>query len=203
MIMSKSIVINREYGSGGRIIGEMIAKKLNMPFFDTNILTEVVKKKGFRPDVLETFDERIVGSVLYNLSMMASHDPLTMDLPYEMYEALSDTIIASAQTEDCIFIGRCANKILEEAKIPFLSVFIYESDMEKRKERAIHSYGIPEENAEAYIKKKDKMRRAYQQFFTHTKFDDYREYDLCLDSGKLGEETCAELIIKALYSEKK
>ena len=193
--MSKSIVINREYGSGGRVIGEMVSKKLNMPLFDSNILTEVVKKKGFRSDVLET--EKIVGSVLYNLSMMASWDQSAMNLPYEMYEAISDTIISSARTENCIFIGRCANKILEDAKIPCLSVFVYSSDEEKKRQRAMVTDRIPEEKVDNYMKKKDKARRAYQQFFTHTKFEDYQQYDLCLDSGTLGYEVCAELIAKA------
>lgn len=196
--MNQSIVINREYGSGGREIGKLVAEKLHMPLFDSNILTEVVEKKGFRHDILETFDEKIVGSVLYNLSLLNFMDQESINQPYEMYSAIADTMVDSARKEPCIFIGRCADKILQDANIPCLNVFIYSNDFEAKKKRAKEVDGIEPIKVENYIHKKDKARREYQHFFAHTKFGDYKAYDLCLNSGVFGYELCSELIMHAM-----
>lgn len=196
--MNQSIVINREYGSGGREIGKIIADKLGMPFFDTKILENTVGKRDLCKDILYEFDEKIVGSLIYDISLMATQDPETIAFPYKMYAAISDTIIEEASKEPCIFIGRCADVILKSKNIDFVSTFIFSTDKEAKKNRAIAVDGVKAKDVDAYIRKKDKARRAYQEFFTNTKFGDYKNYDICLDSSKFGYEKCADIIIKTL-----
>lgn len=192
--MKKSIVINREYGSGGRKIGELIAKELDMPFYDGKILENSIGKNNMSSGFLQAFDEKVIGSFLYTLSMAASTDREAMERPYKMYGAIADTVKRAAMKEPSVFIGRCADQILKDEGIPFLNVFIYATDKQKKIERAV-AEGIAKDKAESYIYKKDKARKAYQDFFTHTKFGVYTNYDMCLNSSKLGYETCAKLII--------
>lgn len=196
--MKQSIVINREYGSGGREIGKIIAQRLGMPFFDTKILENTAGKKDLCRDILYEFDEKMVGSLIYDISLMAAADPESIAFPYKMYSAISDTIIHEAQKQPAIFIGRCADIILKSKKIDFVNAFIYSTDMEAKKKRAIEVDDVKAKDVESYIKKKDKARRVYQEFFTNTKFGNYKNYDICLDSSKFGYEKCADIIISSL-----
>ncbi len=195
--MKRNVVINREYGSGGRSIGKLVANQLHMPFYDSKILEASIGKNGMTGSFLETFDEKVIGSFLYTLSIATSGDRRAMEKPYQMYAAIADTVKAAAMTEPCVFIGRCADQILKDAHIPFLNVFIYATDKEEKIRRAVEE-GIPGEKAESYIHKKDKARKAYQDFFTHTKFGVYTNYDVCLNSSRFGYEKCAKMIIEAM-----
>ena len=196
--MKQSIVINREYGSGGRQIGKIIAERLGMPFFDTKILEKTAGKNDLCKDILYEFDEKIVGSLLYDISLMAAANPESIAFPYKMYAAISDTIIHEASKEPCIFIGRCADIILKSKDIDFVNAFIFSTDMEAKKNRAVSVDGIKAKDVDSYIKKKDKARKVYQEFFTNTKFGDYKNYDICLDSSKFGYDKCADIIISSL-----
>ena len=196
--MQRSIVINREFGSGGREIGRMICQRTGMEFYDSRILQEAASKRGLPPDLLEGFDERIVTGQFFDLSIIGGTDPETISLPYRMYGAIAEVITEAARTKPSVFIGRCADKILRDAEVGFRSVFIYSTDTDRKVERAIRVDGVAPRDAEKYIAKMDKTRDRYQQFFTGTKFGDRREYDLCLNSGRLGYETCADLILASL-----
>jgi cytidylate kinase len=195
--MQRSIVINREFGSGGREIGRLISERTGMDLYDTRILQDAATRRGLPPDLLASFDERVVAGQFFDLSIIGGTDPETFSLPYRMYGAIADVITEAAQTRPAVFIGRCADKILTEAKLPFRSVFIYSTDLAAKIARAVERDGIEPKDAEKYIAKMDRARDRYQQFFTGTRFGDRREYDLCLNSGRLGYSTCVDLVIAA------
>jgi cytidylate kinase len=193
----RSIVINREFGSGGREIGRLISERAGMALYDTRMLQEAAVKRGLPPDLLTGFDEQVATPQRFDLSMIAGVDPETQSLPYRLYAAIAEVVADAARVKPAVFIGRCADKILRDAKIRFRSVFVYSTDLDRKIARAVEVDGVPRRNAEGYIAKMDKARGRYQQFFTNTRFGDYREYDLCLNSGRLGYEACADLILDA------
>jgi len=194
--MNRSVVINREYGSGGREIGRLISERTGMDFYDSRILQEAASKRGLPQDLLESFDERVATGQFFDLSLLAS-DPETAALPYRVYAAVDEVITEAARVAQAVFIGRCADKILRDAKLKFRSVFIYSTDIDRKIARAMRVDGVEHRDAERYINRMDKTRARYQQFFTSSRFGDYRDYDLCLNSGRLGYETCADIIIAA------
>ncbi|MGC3993419.1 MAG: cytidylate kinase-like family protein [Propionicimonas sp.] len=195
--MDRSIVINREFGSGGREIGRLICERTGMQFYDSRILQEAAERRGLPHDLLESFDERVATGSYFDLSLIAGTDSETFSIPYRMYGALAEVISDAARTAPAVFIGRCADKILRDAKLRFRSVFIYSTDTERKVARAVEVDGVAPKDAEKYIARMDRTRARYQQFFTGTKFGDYRDYDLCLNSGRLGYEGCVDIVLAA------
>ncbi|WP_028709567.1 AAA family ATPase [Propionicicella superfundia] len=196
--MKKSIVINREFGSGGREIGRLIADRTGLEFYDSRILQEAATRKGLPHDLLASFDERLTTGPFFGLSLIGGVDLDTASLPYRAHAAISEVIVAAAQRAPAVFIGRCADRILADAGLPFRNVFVYSTDKQRKIARAIELDGVAPKHAESYVAKMDKARNRYQQFFTDTTFGDYREYDLCLDSAAFGYEGCVDLILASL-----
>ncbi|MEA4945606.1 MAG: cytidylate kinase-like family protein [Propionicimonas sp.] len=195
--MNRSIVINREFGSGGREIGRLISERTGMELYDTRVLQEAASRRGLPADLLADFDERVASGPYFDLSAFMGFDSETFSLPYRMYSAIAEVITEAAQVAPAVFIGRCADRILQDAGLRLVSVFVYSSDVERKVARAVEVDGVPARDAEKYIAKMDKTRDRYQQFFTGTRFGDYREYDLCLNSGRLGYQACVDLILAA------
>ena len=195
--MNSSIVINREFGSGGREIGRMIAERTGMEFYDTRVLTEAAGRNGLVGEQLAEFDERVAIGPYFDLSALMGVDAETYALPYRMYGAIAEVIAEAARVGPTVFIGRCADRILQDAGLRFRSVFIYSTDVERKAARAVELDGVAPKDAEKYIAKMDRARARYQQFFTNTRFGDYREYDLCLNSGRLGYAGCVDVILAA------
>lgn len=193
--MIKSIVINREFGSGGREIGRLISERTGLDFYDTRIMADAAQRRGLPANQLDAFDEHVSAGQYLNLSIIGVTDPDAAALPYKMFGAIAHVITESAQTRPAVFIGRCADSILREAKLPFCSAFVYSTDLAAKVERAVTVDGVRHEEAEKYIARMDKARSRYQQFFTGTRFGDRRQYDLCLNSGRLGYQLCADLIV--------
>jgi cytidylate kinase len=118
-----------------------------------------------------------------------------------MYGAIAEVISGAAGRAPAVFIGRCADRILREARIRLRSVFIYSTDTEGKIARAVDVDGIDRRHAESHIAKMDKARTRYQQFFTQTTFGDPREYDLCLNSAQLGYEGCVATIMASMNTD--
>ena len=196
--MSRSIVINREFGSGGREIGRLIAERTGMPFYDGRILQEAAGA-GLPPGTVARFDERVAAGRLFDLGLLSGGDPDTESLPYRVHGAIAEVVVRAAQRAPAVFIGRCADNILRAADIRCRSVFVYSTDVEAKTRRAVELDGVQPGRAAAYITKKDADRRRYQRFFADTEFGDYREYDLCLNSGRLGYEVCVDVILRSLH----
>lgn len=199
--MNRSIVINREFGSGGSEIGRMISERTGMELYDTRVLQEAAAKRGLAAGLLADFDERVVAGPYIDLSLFANVDPEIYSLPYRMYNAISDVVTDAARAAPAVFVGRCADQILRHAKLRFRSVFVYSTDLEGKIARAVERDGVDRKDAEKYVARMDKARSRYQQFFTNSRFGDYREYDLCLNSGRLGYDACVDIVLSAAEAE--
>ena len=186
----KIITIGREFGSGGREIGEKLAEKLGIPCYDKEIVEQVAIESGLLREEVEKKGEYLSASgkmstifTLYNLYSNMTKDDI-------IWHAQVKVIKQLAEKGPCVIVGRCADYILRERNDVF-NVFIY-SDMDKRKERIAKIY--PDIAPEKLIKEKDKKRAAYYQHFTEMEWGEARHYDICLNRGALGVDECVKVL---------
>lgn len=199
----QSIVIDREYGSGGREVARILSEKLDMEFYDGNLLALAGKEYGIELGVIQEYDEKGVGGILSDLAMMTNgaNPGFKMEEAYSVYSALSRLVQQLVAKQPCIFLGRCAAHILKtEAHVPYVHAFVYASNMEDRVNRARTVDGVDAGRMEAYIKRRDNQRRNYVKFFTDKVWGDPKNYDLMLNTSALGYEAAAQAIIAILES---
>lgn len=193
----KTITISRQYGSGGRLVAEKLSKKLEIPYYDSNLLLIAGEKYGISPGLLKEYDERKNSSFLFGIAMLAegytNQDRIM--LPYKLYQAQSDAMKRLVQEGPCIIVGRCADQILKEEK-DLLRVFIYASDMEERINRIMKVDNVSQKDAPSRISQKDKQRRDYYYFHTGQEWGNKENYDLCLNTSTLGYDTCVDIIAR-------
>ena len=203
----KSIVIDREYGSGGREIARLLSERLGMEYYDGKQLASAAKRFGIEYHFLDEYDEKGVGSFVRDMSLATDMMNYTFishvdsvnrnDIPFRVFEAQSQIMKRLVAEGPCIFLGRCAAEILK-GTAPFLNVFVYASDMRDRIRRAAEADGVPESRAKAYIRRRDVQRKNYQRYFTQKKWGAPENYDMLLNTSALGYEKTAEAIIAAL-----
>lgn len=192
------ITIGRSYGSGGREIGEKIAKELNIPFYNREILQMAAKQSGMSEEVFEKIDETAASSLLYSVVsgayMFGNHSAPMIDLPIndKLFILQSDIIKKIASEGSAVIVGRCADYILRDDP-DCINIFIH-ADMKKRVERAVKVYGVENRKVEEYINKMDKKRSTFYRYYTGEKWGDASTYDLCIDSGIVGIDGAVELI---------
>ena len=192
-----SIVIDREYGSGGREVARILSERLGMEFYDGNLLVLAGKEYGIDLGTLQTYDEKGVGSVLHDLALVrtTAYGSTVNDAPFQGYSAQSRLVQQLVARGPAIFLGRCTGQILRtEARVPFVHAFIYASDMAQRVERARTVDGVETGRIEAYIRRRDNQRRNYNKFFTDKVWGDPKNYDLMLNTSALGYEGAATAI---------
>lgn len=192
----KVITISREFGSGGRMIGEQVAKKLNVACYDKELILQVAKESGYSLDYIEE-SEHTTNSLLYNVAMtggygISIYNKDNMSPADQVYVMQSKLILEIANRESCVIVGRCADYILRE-KPDCLHVLIH-SDMEHKIKRAVHSYGILQKDAEKEINKKNKARASHYKYYTGMSFGMAQNYHMSLNSGLLGIADCVEII---------
>lgn len=197
----KIITIERQYGSGGSIIGKLAADKLGIKCYNRQILEMTAEKCGISPEYLESAEENVPTSFLYSLLLSANPARSMEDsLPLSDKVFLMESRIINeiAETEESfVLVGRCGSYVLEEKGC--FSVYIY-ANPEERVKRAVAEYGIPSNKAESIMKKADKRRETFYNVNTGRLWQDKDSYSLCLNSAVLGDDLCAELIVKA-YNE--
>lgn len=196
---NKIITIEREFASGGREVGKKVAEKLGIPFYNREILEMAAERCGVSPERLENAEEVAPKSFLY--SLMLSSNPTrsieeNLPLSDKIYIIESQIIREVAEKSSCVIVGRCANYILSESQDLF-SAFIY-SGKQDRIKRAVEDYGVEEKKALSILKKFDKKRETFYSINTGGNWYDKENYDICLNSGKLGIDFCAQLIIEAV-----
>ncbi|MCI7263394.1 MAG: cytidylate kinase-like family protein [Clostridiaceae bacterium] len=200
----KIITISREYGSGGRQIGYMAAKKLGMEFYDKELIDAAAREIGFPPDLIADREQRLTNSLLYNFAMGTLYgmtyprEPKISELPLteQIFVAQKKAIVEASKKGSCVFIGRCADYILK-SRSDVLRVFIY-AEREIRKRRAVEAYGVLQENIDEFLYQSDKRRRIHYENFTNQKWGSRENYDLMLNSGELGLEKCVEILCEAV-----
>ena len=186
----KIITISRQFGSGGRSIGRLTAKKLGLECYDSEIIAEIAQKSGFDKEYVKENSEYTSESGFFAaLSGIDFYGHSNRD---EIWLTQCRVLRELADRGPCVIVGRCADYILRE-DYDLLKVFIY-SDMEARAKRIVEQYGESSENPEKRLRDKDKRRAAYYEIYTDQKFGDYGNYDICLNSGSLGIEKCVEII---------
>ena len=202
--MSKNIVITigRQFGSGGRYVGRLLAEKLGVSFYDKELLSEAAKTSGICEEILEEHDEKPTRSLLFSLvTGMQSHmssGAFYMDMPlnHKIFLAQFDAIRRIAEEGPCVIVGRCADYVLRENP-DAVSVFV-KADMASKVDRAVKYYGIEADKAEDRIRKADKQRASYYNYYATATWGDVDNYDLVVDTGVLGVEGAVELIAKFL-----
>ena len=202
----KSIVIDREYGSGGREVARILSEKLGMEFYDGNLLVLAGKEYGIDLGTLQTYDEKGVGSLLHDLSLVRNsgfgstvYGSTVNEAPFQVYSAQSRLVQQLVAKGPAIFLGRCTGQILmTEARVPFVHAFIYASNMQDRIDRARNVDGVEASRIEAYIKRRDNQRKNYNKFFTDKTWGDRDNYDLMLNTSTLGYEGAAAAIIAVM-----
>ena len=199
--MSKKLIITiaRQYGSGGREIGEHIAKSLGIPLYDKEIITEAAAKGNLNVEVIQKTEETAANSLLYTLAMGSNIAGTTLHFGYKMplndklFILQSDVIKSYAAEGSCVIIGRCSDYVLrDEANI--LRIFIY-GDLDHRQARvAMRHPEIKSSQIIDVINKTDKRRASYYNFYTGNKWGKYDNYDVAVNSSTLGIEGTAEMI---------
>ncbi len=192
------ITIERQYGSGGSIIGKLVAEKLGINFYNRQILEMTAEKCGISAEYLESAEESVPTSFLYSLLLSSNtgrsmEDNLPLSDKVFLMESRIITEIAERE-KSFVLVGRCGSYILEDKGC--FSVYIY-APPEERVKRAIEEYGMPSTKAENIMKKADKRRETFFNVNTGKSWQDKELYSLCLNSAELGDELCAELIVKA------
>jgi hypothetical protein len=196
--------IGRQYGSAGRRVGSELAKQLNIPFYDKELITLVAKDSGLNEAIVEKADEKAASSIFQSLMIgtnpfgafpLATSNLGLPDLPINdrIFLIQCDAIRKIAEKGSCVIVGRCADYVLREEKNRLLSVFIH-SPMDVRCERAVNLYRIPEKKVAQEVIKNDRGRAHYYNYFTDNKWGEADNYDLSIDSSILGIEKTASYI---------
>lgn len=183
------ITLTREYGSGGRYIGKLVAQKLGIKLYDKEFIIEVAEKTGLSEQYIkENEQKRNSLDILNNgyYSDLSNSD--------ELFVKESQLIKEVSDREPCIIVGRCADQILKDNK-NVLKVFIY-SDMKNKIDRAVKYYGMDKKKAEKEIIRIDKLRENHYKYYTDKKWKDFSNYDICINSDKVGVEKAADLIVE-------
>ena len=181
------ITIGREYGAGGRIIGESLANQLGINYYDDQLIELTAQESGFDKAAVAKHDSKRTSSFLYNTYMSA----MATTLSDEIYIAQTKVIENLAKNESCVIVSHCADYILRENKNIF-RVFLY-APIENRIERSKSQYNDSANNYESLIKKQDKKRADYYNYFTPNKWGDRKNYDVMLNTS-MGIENCVNIL---------
>lgn len=187
---NRVITISREFGSGGRTIGKKVAEKLGIPCYDSELIHKIAQESGFAESYVKKVDESGPTSFLASAFSPRAFGPTNEDY---LWEVQRKVVIELAEKGPCVIVGRCADYILQE-KADCLTAFIH-ADLEYRAERIVKVYGEREESPQERIKVKDKSRAAYHRFYTDMKWGYAKNYQISLDSGKLGIDKCVEILM--------
>ena len=191
------ITINREYGSGGRYVGELLAKKLGIKLYDKNLIMMVSNESGLSASYIEEKEQSITGTLLANFNSQY-YNNLTND--DNLFIAESNAIREIAKREACVIVGRCADYILKDQENVF-KIFVY-SDDDGKVERAVKYYGLEEKNALKEINKINKARQKHYNHYTGAEWKDLEHYDFSINVDKFGIEQTVEIIEKMIKEKK-
>ena len=188
----KAVCIGRQYASGGSEIGRIVARKLQAKCYDHEIVNMAIERSGISKEDFEKYEESVISPLHAPISFRMGANR-HLDISERIFRAEGDIICEIADKEPIVvFVGRCADFVLRN-RVRTLDVYIY-SDMEKRMDKAITTYGVSQDEVEQVIKRFDKKRAYFYDTNTNKHWGDKSCYDLCIDSGKLGYETTASII---------
>ncbi len=196
--MKKNIItISRQFGSGGRTVGRLVAQKLGIPFYDKELVEQVAMDSGFAPKFVEENGEHAPGKSLFSYAFVPQGVPGVMNglsTADFLWQIQCNVIMQLAEDGPCVIVGRNADYILKD-RPDVLNAFIH-ADMQHRAERIVRLYGESEKSPEARIQEKDKRRKLNYQHYTGRTWGASENYDICINTGTVGVENAAELIVR-------
>ena len=194
--MTKRIItISREFGSGGRFIGEEVAKKLGIAYYDKAVIGQIAEKSGLSPEYIRENAELSPKKGLFAYAF-AGRDVTGKSVEDMVYEAQRKVILELAGKQPCVIVGRNADYILKD-RDDVLNVFIH-GDMQEKIQRIIDLYNVDEKEAVKMIADTDKRRMTNYNFYTDQKWGNAGNYTLCLNSSQLGYDRCEEIIMECI-----
>lgn len=190
------ITISREYGSGGHLAGEAIARQLGIDFYDKELITLVARESNFSKKFISQNEQRLPGSLLYQMILQDYEAPLDKSLSYDdaLFVAQSRVIRRIASEKPCVIVGRCANYILK-GRPNTIHLFLF-ADMAHKTQRAVAEYGIDPKQAESVIADIDKARREHFYHYTGEEWGDSRNYTATFDTGTVSPAQVAQIVQK-------
>ena len=200
----KIITISREFGSGGRTIGRMVAEKLGIPFYDKELVEQVALESGFAPTFVEEHGEHSPGKSFFSYAFAPQGIPGVMNGLSSadfLWHIQCNVILQLAEKGPCVIVGRNADYILKD-RADCIHAYIH-ADIPFRADRIVRLYGESEKSPEARLQEKDKRRRVNYQHYTGRDWGTAQNYDICLNSANIGIEECAEIIVKMVNDSKK
>ena len=191
----RSITISREFGSGGRFIGEEVAKKLGIAYYDKNIISQIAEKSGLSPEYIQENAELSPKKGLFAYAF-SGRDITGKSVEDMVYEAQRNIILELAEKEPCVIIGRNADYILKD-RDDVLNVFIH-GDMPEKIKRITGLHNVEEKEAVKMMADTDKRRRTNYNFYTDQNWGKASNYTLCLNSSQLGYDRCEMIIMECV-----
>ena len=192
--MAKRIItISREFGSGGRFIGEEVARKLGIAYYDKNIISQIAEKSGLSPEYIQENAELSPKKGLFAYAL-AGRDITGKSVEDMVYEAQRKVILDLAKKEPCVIIGRNADYILKD-RDDVLNVFIH-GDMPEKIQRITDLYNVEKQKAVKMMEDTDKRRKTNYNFYTDQNWGKASNYTLCLNSSQLGYDRCEMIIME-------
>ena len=189
------ITISREFGSGGRFIGEKVAKKLGIAYYDKNIISQIAEESGLSSEYIQESAELSPKKGLFAYAF-AGRDITGKSIEDIVYEAQRKVILELAEKESCVIVGRNADFILQD-RDDVLNVFIH-GNMPEKTQRISRLYNLSEQEAVKMMADVDKRRMINYNFYTEQRWGKASNYTLCLNSSQLGYERCEEIIMECV-----
>ncbi len=186
------VTVGRQFGSGGREIGKALAEKLDIPFYDRDLIAMAAEKSGYNHDILESADEKTGNAFLQSFAMTSFSPGGRISLPTEisindkLFFAQAEIIKSLADKGSCVIVGRCADYVLRDRE-NCANIFIHAS-LEKRVRRVARLYCISDTEAKNIIQKTDKKRASYYNYYSNKEWSNVASYDLSINSACLGVE---------------
>lgn len=186
--MNKRIVtIGREYGSGGRIVGQKLAEDMGVPFYDKALLDRIAEESGFSKELVEKAELKAKNSFIYTLATSLGGNGEAgiegLSLNDRFFLAQVEVIRKIVEEGPCVIVGRCADYVLKDQ--PQVTNFFICADMKERIKRSVSDYGLSEKNAEHEIQKIDKARANYYTYHTGQKWGNITNYHMTINSGSI------------------
>lgn len=193
------ITISREFGSGGRSIAKEVASRLGYAYYDQEIVSEIAKKSGLAESFIQENGEYACSrsSLLFDFNNFGTG--YHTSISDQLYVLQRNLIIELAEKSSCVIVGRCADYVLRE-RTDCLNVFLH-ADMDFRAKRIVDLYGETTDSPKKRLQDKDKRRKTYYKYYTNRNWGQAQNYHLSLDSGKLGIETCIDIITNLVKKE--
>ncbi len=199
----KIITISREFGSGGRTIGRLVAEKLGIPFYDKELVEHIALESGFAPNFVEEHGEHAPGGSIFSYAFAHQSVPGVMNglsTADFLWSVQCGVILQLAEQGPCVIVGRNADYILKDRE-DCLHTFIH-ADTQFRADRIVRLYGESEKSPEARLQEKDKRRKVNYQHYTGRTWGASQNYDISLNSSTLGVEACADIICEIVRNSK-